>query len=80
MLLDARLNNPLDLIRGELHRGLAAEDRHERLDLARLRVDRVDGGGHGCEGTGEDGDGLADLVVVRQLRLCLLYTSDAADE
>ncbi|EEN72622.1 hypothetical protein HMPREF0345_0456 [Enterococcus faecalis ATCC 29200] len=49
------LGDALDLRRGQLHRGLAAEDGHQALHLAGLRVNLGDGGGHGSQRAGQDG-------------------------
>ena len=64
----------LDLIDAQLDRGLSTEDGNQGLHAAGVRVDLGDGRSHRCERAGQDGDGLADLVV-DGYGLCLLYTS-----
>src|SRR5919201_2126310 len=53
----------LDLVEGELDRGLAAEDRHQPLELLLVGVDLGDRAGELGEGPGGDGHGLADLPL-----------------
>src|SRR4051812_27195766 len=52
-----------DLVERQLDRCLAAEDRHEHLQLLLLGVDLVDGGGQRGERPVHDGDRLPDLEV-----------------
>src|SRR6266498_1606993 len=53
----------LYLVEGELDRGLAAEDRHQHLELLLVGVDLGDRAGELGEGPGGDGHGLADLPL-----------------
>src|SRR5919198_1724847 len=59
----------LDLVEGQLDRGLATEDRHQHLDLLLVRVDLGDGARQLGEGAGDHGDGLADLPLDPRLEL-----------
>src|SRR5919112_6867982 len=52
-----------DLVEGQLDRRLAAEDRHQHLELLAVEVDLVDRGGQRRERAVGDGDRLADLEV-----------------
>src|SRR5919201_5330596 len=53
----------LDLVEGELDRGLPAEDRHQHLELLLVGVDLGDRAGELGERPGGDGHGLADLPL-----------------
>src|SRR6266498_3070687 len=53
----------LYLVEGELDRGLAAEDRHQHLELLLVGVDLGDRAGELGEGPGGDGHGVADLPL-----------------
>src|SRR5215212_3156153 len=59
----------LDLVEGELDRGLAAEDRDQDLELLLVGVDLGDRAGQLGEGALGDGDGLADLPLDLRLEL-----------
>src|SRR5919204_2432754 len=59
----------LDLVEGELDRGLAAEDRHQHLELLLVGVDLGDRAGQLGEGTGGHGHRLADLPFDPRLEL-----------
>src|SRR5919109_450511 len=59
----------LDLVEGELDRGLAAEDRHQHLELLLVGVDLGDRAGELGERAGGDGDRLADLPFDARLEL-----------
>src|SRR5256714_12378202 len=61
-----------DLAERELHRRLAAEDRHQNLELLRVRVDLVDRRRQRRERSVHDRHRLADLVVDDLGRLDLL--------
>src|SRR5580693_5512897 len=64
------------LVERQLHGRLAAEDRHQHLELLGVRVDLVHGGGQGGERPVHDGNRLADLEFRRGRpgRLGLLRT------
>src|SRR4051812_44579579 len=57
-----------DLVEGQLDRRLAAEDRHQHLELLAVEVDLVDGRRQRRERAVGDRDGLADLEVDGLLR------------
>src|SRR5919109_1927866 len=59
----------LDLVEGELDRGLAAEDRHQHLELLLVGVDLGDRARELGEGAGGHGDRLADLPFDARLQL-----------
>src|SRR5919112_1587330 len=71
-----------DLVEGQLDRRLAAEDRHQHLELLAVEVDLVDGGRQRRERAVGDGDGLADLEVDGLLRddLLLLRRCELLDD
>src|SRR6266702_464011 len=52
-----------DLVEGELDRRLAAEDRHEHLELLGIRVDLAHRGGKRSERPVHHGNGLVHLEV-----------------
>src|SRR6266508_3696087 len=59
----------LHLVERKLHRGLAAEDRHQHLDLLLVRVDLGDRAGQLRERPRRHGDRLADLPLDPRLEL-----------
>src|SRR5215211_659889 len=64
-----RWSELLDLVEGQLDRGLAAEDGDQDLELLLVGVDLGDRAGQLGERAGGDGDGLADLPLDPRLEL-----------
>src|SRR5262245_53450137 len=69
MALLLGMSELLDLVEGELDRGLAAEDRHQHLELLLVGVDLGDRAGELGERAGDHGHGLADLPLDLGLEL-----------